>query len=227
LKIKTHNAPTERFTDVIATDKRVQVADHPLIQQCLTKLRDYQTPTSEFRLRAGQLSRLLVYEAMRNLGTREIGVETPVGSAKGIVLTDYVILAPVLRAGLILAEAAQKVLPTARVYHVGLRRDEATLQAISYYAKLPESLPSECKVYVLDPMLATGGSAVAAISLFAKLKVSSIHLVCFVASPEGIKKVHDTYPDVQITTGSIDDCLNEHGYIIPGLGDAGDRLFGT
>jgi uracil phosphoribosyltransferase len=212
---------------VIATDKRVQVADHPLVQQCLTKLRDYQTPTSEFRLRAGQLSRLLVYEAMRDLGTREIGVETPVGSAKGVVLTDYVILAPVLRAGLILAESAQKVLPTARVYHVGLRRDEATLQAISYYAKLPESLPEDCKVYVLDPMLATGGSAVAAISLFAKLKIRSLHLVCFVASPEGIKRVHQDYPDVQITTAAVDEKLNEHGYIIPGLGDAGDRLFGT
>jgi uracil phosphoribosyltransferase len=198
-----------------------------LVQQCLTRLRDYQTPTSEFRQRAGQLSTLLVYEAMRNLQSREIGVETPVGSAKGVVLTDYVILAPVLRAGLILAEEAQKVLPTARVYHVGLRRDEATLQAISYYAKLPESLPAECKVYVLDPMLATGGSAVAAISLFAKLKVSSLHLVCFVSSPEGIKRVHETYPDVQITTAAIDERLNENGYIIPGLGDAGDRLFGT
>ena len=212
---------------MIATEKKVHTAKHPLIQQCLTKLRDYQTPTSEFRLRAGQLSRLLVYEAMRNLGTREIGVETPVGAAQGVVLTDYVILAPVLRAGLILAEAAQKVLPTARVFHVGLRRDEATLQAISYYAKLPDTLPSESHVYILDPMLATGGSAVAAISLFAKLKVSAIHLVCFVASPEGIKRVHDHYPDVEITTAAVDDCLNEHGYIIPGLGDAGDRLFGT
>jgi uracil phosphoribosyltransferase len=137
------------------------------------------------------------------------------------------ILAPVLRAGLILAEAAQELMPTARIYHVGLRRDEATLQAISYYAKLPEALPAESRVYVLDPMLATGGSAVAAISLFTNLKVQTIDLVSFVAAPEGIKRVHEKFPQVKITTASVDSNLNEHGYIVPGLGDAGDRIFGT
>ncbi len=210
-----------------STTTRIQVCDHPLVQNLLTKIRDYQTPSGEFRRLASEMSHYLVYEAMRDLSTRPAGVETPVGPATGVVLTDYVILAPVLRAGLILAEAAQQLFPNSRIYHIGLRRDEATLQAISYYAKLPEALPSESNVYVLDPMLATGGSAVAAISLFNELGVKSIHLVSFVAAPEGIKKVQAKFPHVMITTGAIDDHLNEHGYIVPGLGDAGDRIFGT
>jgi uracil phosphoribosyltransferase len=206
----------------------VHVIEHPLAQQLLTRLRDYQTPTSEFRRRSQQLSTFLAYEAMRDLQVRPAGVETPLGPGKGIAINDYVVIAPILRAGLILAEAAQEIMPpTARVYHVGLRRDEKTLQAISYYTKLPDSLPLESKVYILDPMLATGGSAVAAISLFAKLQVSSIHLVSFLAAPEGIKKVKESFPNIKITVAAIDDHLNEHGYIVPGLGDAGDRIFGT
>ncbi|HEY9679658.1 MAG TPA: uracil phosphoribosyltransferase [Drouetiella sp.] len=212
---------------MVQTETSVKVANHPLVQQILTRLRDYQTPTGEFRQKALQLSKFLVYEAMTDLNVREVGVQTPVGAAKGTVLTDYLILAPVLRAGLILAEAAQELMPSARIYHVGLRRDEATLQAISYYAKLPEALPAESSVYVLDPMLATGGSAEAAISLFTNLGVQEVHLVSFVAAPEGIKRVHSKFPQVKITTASIDNNLNEHGYIVPGLGDAGDRIFGT
>lgn len=210
-----------------ATLAKVNVVSHPLVQNLLTRLRDYQTPTSSFRRKALQLSKFLVYEAMRDLQHREVGVETPVGPGKGIALRDYLILAPVLRAGLILSEAAQEILPHARIYHIGLRRDEQTLQAISYYAKLPEALPPDSRVYVLDPMLATGGSATAAISVFKELGVKEVHLVSFLAAPEGIKKVLDTYPDVKITTASIDSHLNEHGYIVPGLGDAGDRIFGT
>lgn len=210
------------------TATNVQVCDHPIIQQYLTRLRDYQTPSVDFRRIAIQMSKALAYEAMRDLSTREASVETPVGPARGIALSDYVVIAPILRAGLVLAEAAQDLIPpTARVYHVGLKRDEATLEAISYYAKLPEKLPAESKVYVLDPMLATGGSANAAIQLFANLHVSQIHLVCFLAAPEGIKKVHEKFPQVKITTASIDSHLNEHGFIVPGLGDAGDRIFGT
>lgn len=212
---------------MITAETKVKVASHPLVQQLLTKLRDYQTPSSEFRHRAAQMSRYLMYEAFSDLSTREVGVETPVGSSKGIVLSDYVILAPVLRAGLVLAEGAQELFPAARIYHIGLRRDETTLQAISYYAKLPEALPPDSITFVLDPMLATGGSACAAISLFDKLGVKTINLVSFVASPEGIKRVHDKFPDVRITTASVDEGLNEHGYIVPGLGDAGDRIFGT
>lgn len=207
---------------------QVTVVDHPLAQQLLTRLRDYNTPTIEFRQKALLLSQFLAYEAMRDLTMREAGVETPVGPGKGVVLPDYVVIAPILRAGLVLAQAAQDIMPpTARVYHVGLRRDEETLQAISYYSKLPEKLPTDSKVYVLDPMLATGGSAAAAIGLFVNLNVRDIHLVSFLAAPEGIKHVQDAYPRVKITVASIDDCLNEHGYIVPGLGDAGDRIFGT
>lgn len=212
---------------MIALDKQVQVVDHPLVQHLLTKIRDYQTAPHKFRRYAISLSEHLVYEACRAMKTREVGVETPVGPAKGVSMTDYVILAPVLRAGLVMAEAAQHLLPAARIYHVGLKRDEETLEAKSYYAKLPDSLPNDCRVFVLDPMLATGGSAVAAIDLFKKMKVGNIHLVSFVAAPEGIKKVHSVYSDVQITCASVDEKLNEKGYIVPGLGDAGDRIFGT
>jgi uracil phosphoribosyltransferase len=209
------------------TKTTVKVCDHPLVQQLLTRLRDYQTPSPEFRAAALRMSAYLVYEAMRELGVRSVGVETPLGPCKGTALSDYVILAPVLRAGLIMSEAAQEIYPNARIYHIGLRRDEQTLQAISYYAKLPDALPKESRVIVLDPMLATGGSASAAISIFADLGVKTIELVSFVAAPEGIKKVLDKFPQVKITTAAVDDQLNEHGYILPGLGDAGDRIFGT
>ncbi|MCA9816608.1 MAG: uracil phosphoribosyltransferase [Cyanobacteriota/Melainabacteria group bacterium] len=212
---------------MIETSTKLRVVDHPLVKQSLTRLRDHQTPSNEFRATALRLSRFLVYEAMQDLSVRPVGVETPVGPGEGVVLSDYVILAPVLRAGLVLSEAAENLFPNVRIYHVGLKRDEVTLEAISYYAKLPDSLPPDCKVYVLDPMLATGGSAVAAISLFQKLEVRTINLVSFVAAPEGIEKVHKEFPDVTITTAAVDDHLNEHGYIVPGLGDAGDRIFGT
>lgn len=205
----------------------VQICNHPLVQQLLTKLRDYQTPSGEFRRRAKQISRYLVYEAMRDLNVRSAGVETPLGPAKGCQLSDYIILAPILRAGLIMAEAAQEFVPDSRIYHIGLKRDESTLQAMSYYAKLPDALPLDSRIYILDPMLATGGSALAAISLFTNLKVNNIHLISLVSSPEGIKKVLDKEPKVRITTAAIDDCLNEFAYIVPGLGDAGDRIFGT
>jgi uracil phosphoribosyltransferase len=212
---------------MISTDALVKVVEHPLVQYTLTRLRDYQTASSEFRPLAIELGRFLVYEAMNELTARSVGVETPISPAKGTVLSDYVILAPILRAGLVLAEGAQHLFPSARIYHIGLRRDENTLEAISYYARLPEALPAESRVFVLDPMLATGGSAVAAISLFAKLGVKQIQLVSFVAAPEGIKQVHSKFPNVKITTAAIDQQLNEHAYIVPGLGDAGDRAFGT
>ncbi len=205
----------------------VKVVNHPLAQNLLTRLRDYQTPSSEFRQKSLQLSSFLIYEAASDLNCRQTGVETPIAPAKGIALSDYIILAPILRAGLVLAEAAQELLPNARIYHIGLHRDEKTLQAKSYYSLLPEVLPADSSVFILDPMLATGGSAIAAITLFVGLKVNTINLISFVASPEGIAKVQKAFPQVKITTASIDDQLNEHGYIVPGLGDAGDRIFGT
>jgi uracil phosphoribosyltransferase len=218
---------TAQTTSTKSTGPAIKVVGHPLVQSLLTRLRDYQTPVSEFRQKSLQLARYLVYEAANDLNKRPTGVETPIGPAKGLVLSDYIILAPILRAGLILADAAQEILANARIYHIGLHRDEETLQAISYYSKLPDVLPADSCVFILDPMLATGGSAVAAITLFAGLKVNTIKLVSFVASPEGIARVQKTFPQVSITTASIDDQLNEHGYIVPGLGDAGDRIFGT
>lgn len=212
---------------MIGTDTKVTVINHPLVQKTLTDLRDLSTPSHEFRALAHRLSYFLVYEAMKSLSVRSVGVETPVGPGEGVVLTDYIILAPVLRAGLVLSEAAQQLFPNVRIYHVGLKRDEETLEAKSYYAKLPDTLPPDCRVFILDPMLATGGSAVAAISLFDKLGVETIQLVNFVASPEGVERVHKAYPNVKIVTASMDSHLNEHGYIVPGLGDAGDRIFGT
>lgn len=212
---------------MVLTNTKVNVIEHPLAAQALTRLRDFQTVSHDFRFTALRLSQYLVYEAMRDLKVKEVGVETPLGPGSGTAIVDYVILAPVLRAGLILAEAAQDLMPNSRIYHIGLRRDEETLEAKSYYAKLPESLPPDCRTYVLDPMLATGGSACAAISLFAKMGVQNIHLVSFLAAPEGVKRVCDQYPNVVITTASIDSNLNEFGYIVPGLGDAGDRIFGT
>ncbi len=209
------------------TKTSVKTITHPLVQQLLTKIRDYQSLPGAFRQYALQLSNCLMYEALSDLQTQPASVETPLEGAIGTIISDYVIFAPVLRAGLVLAEAAQVLMPDARIYHIGLKRDEKTLKAISYYALLPEALPPDSRVYVLDPMLATGGSATAAISLFADRGVNNIYLVSLVAAPEGIKKVLDTFPQVKIITASIDDHLNEHGYIVPGLGDAGDRLFGT
>ena len=212
---------------MIALQEQVQVVDHPVVQHLLTRLRDYHTAPHKFRRYSIALSEHLVYEACRSMKCRDVNVETPVGPAKGHSMTDYVVLAPVLRAGLVMSEAAQRILPAARVYHVGLKRDEETLEAKSYYAKLPDSRPSDSRVFVLDPMLATGGSAVAAIELFKKMNVATVQLVSFVAAPEGIKRVHSAYKDVQITCASVDEKLNERGYIVPGLGDAGDRIFGT
>jgi uracil phosphoribosyltransferase len=213
--------------NMISTNSLVKVVEHPLVQETLTRIRDYTTPASEFRALAIKLGKFLVYEAMTDLTKRAAGVETPIGPAQGVVLSDYVILAPILRAGLLLAEGAQELFPAARIYHIGLRRDENTFEAHSYYARLPEALPLESRVFVLDPMLATGGSVGTAIALFDKLGVEQIHLVSFVAAPEGIKSVHSKFPKVKITTAAIDHALNEHAYIVPGLGDAGDRAFGT
>ena len=212
---------------MIALGNKVQVVDHPVVQHLLTKLRDYQTQSPDFRRYSITLSQYLIYEASRQMIVRELAVETPVGQAKGSALTDYVILAPVLRAGLVMAEAAQKMLPAARIYHVGLKRDETTLEAISYYAKLPDSLPPDSRVIVLDPMLATGGSATATADVLKRWGVTKIKFVGLIAAPEGIKAMQPAHPDIDIYVAAIDDHLNERAYIVPGLGDAGDRQFGT
>jgi uracil phosphoribosyltransferase len=170
----------------------------------------------------------MTYEAAREMQTEAITVPTPVASAEGVRIAEpHLILAPILRAGLSMIDGASEMFPEAQVRHVGLYRDEATLQPVEYYVKIPAQLPADSLVFILDPMLATGGSAVAAVDVFKKRGVSRIRFLCLIASPEGVATLQAAHPDVHIVCASVDDHLNEKGYIVPGLGDAGDRCFGT
>ncbi|ACK42092.1 MULTISPECIES: uracil phosphoribosyltransferase [Dictyoglomus] len=205
----------------------VIVVDHPLVQHKLTKLRDKSTEPKEFRELLSEISSLMLYEVTRNLPTKEVEVETPLGIAKGKVLNNKdLAIVPILRAGLVMAEGMLRILPSAKVGHIGLYRDPNTLKPVQYYTKLPEDIDKR-EVVVVDPMLATGGSAIAAISILKTKGVKNIKFVCIISAPEGIEALKNSHPDVDIYTAAIDEKLNDHGYIIPGLGDAGDRLFGT
>ncbi len=205
----------------------VIVVDHPLVQHKLTKLRDKNTGPKEFRELLFEISSLMLYEVTKNLPTKEVEVETPLGIAKGKVLDNKdLAIVPILRAGLVMADGMLQILPSAKVGHIGLYRDPETLKPVQYYTKLPEDIDKR-EVIVVDPMLATGGSAVAAISILKAKGVKDIKFVCIISAPEGIETLRNSHPDVDIYTASIDERLNDHGYIIPGLGDAGDRLFGT
>lgn len=205
----------------------VHVLDHPLIQHKLTYIRDKNTGTKEFRELVDEVAMLMAFEITRDLPLEEVSVETPVAEAKAKILSGKKIgLIPILRAGLGMVDGMLKLLPAARVGHVGLYRDPETLQPVEYYIKLPSDI-SERELIVIDPMLATGGSANDAIHSLKKRGAKKIRLMCLVAAPEGIKVIQDNHPDVDIYLCSIDEGLNEHGYIVPGLGDAGDRLFGT
>ncbi len=205
----------------------VTIVDHPLVRHKLSLMRAADTSTSKFRLLMREISLLLGYEATRDLALAETDIVTPLEAARVPVLAGKkVCLVSILRAGNGILDGMLDLVPSARVGHIGLYREPRTLQAIEYYLKLPDDLP-ERDVILLDPMLATGTSAVAAISRLVELKARSIKFVCLVAAPEGIDKVHRIFPDVPIVTASVDRCLDEHGYILPGLGDAGDRLFGT
>lgn len=169
----------------------------------------------------------MLYEVTKNLPTKEVEVETPLGIAKGKVLDNKdLAIVPILRAGLVMADGMLQILPSAKVGHIGLYRDPETLKPVQYYTKLPEDIDKR-EVIVVDPMLATGGSAVAAISILKAKGVKDIKFVCIISAPEGIETLRNSHPDVDIYTAAIDERLNDHGYIIPGLGDAGDRLFGT
>lgn len=203
----------------------VTVVDHPLAEHLLTSLRDRTTPPPVFRTLAKRLALALTLEAIRDLPTEEIGVQTPLEATRGGVLGDLVAV-PILRAGLGMLEAVTELFPEVAVGYIGLERDEASLQPQSYYRKLP---PVDGRhVLVLDPMLATGGSGSAALSAVKDAgSPSSIRFVCVVAAPEGIAKLQADHPDIAIFTASVDRELNDHGYILPGLGDFGDRLFGT
>lgn len=204
----------------------VHVISHPVAQELLTQLRDARTPSPLFRQYAQRLSVLVATEAMRDLPTAAVVVETPLGPANGVRIAADVVVVPVLRAGLGMLDAVLSVVPHARVGHIGLQRDETTAVASQYYAKFPAGLDSSVVVLV-DPMLATGGSAVASLELLASRGARNVRLLCIVAAPEGIREIEAHFPDVQIYTLAIDSHLNAHKFIVPGLGDFGDRLFGT
>lgn len=208
---------------------KVIVLDHPLIQHKLTYIRDRNTGTKDFRELVDEVSMLMAFEITRDLSLRDETVETPLGETKTQVLDGKKIgLIPILRAGLGMVDGMLLLMPAAKVGHIGMFRDEETLQPQEYFFKMPQDI-EEREVIVVDPMLATGGSAIMAIDSLVKrnVKAESIKFVCLVAAPEGVKALQDAYPEVDIFSGALDEKLNEDGYILPGLGDAGDRLFGT
>lgn len=201
-------------------------SQHPLVKHKLTLLRDVKTKPKKFRELVRELAMLLCYEATTDLALKEKMAETPMGEAKGSELVDKIGLIPILRAGLGMVEGIWEMMPGAEVWHIGLYRDERTLKPVSYYNKLPTS-PSVEVCLVLDPMLATGGSAVATVDILKNWGAKRIKFVGLLAAPEGIETLHDAHPDVPIHVAQIDERLNDIGYIVPGLGDAGDRQFGT
>ncbi|MEA3336007.1 MAG: uracil phosphoribosyltransferase [Chloroflexota bacterium] len=204
----------------------VHVSNHPLIRHKLTLLRDKRTEPKKFRELVRELAILLAYEATQDLGVSSATVETPMGLADGHVLTENIGLVPVLRAGLGMVEGIWEMMPSAEVWHIGLYRDERTLRPVEYYNKLPVA-PTVQVCLILDPMLATGGSASATVDILKKWGAQRIKFVGIIAAPEGIERLSGAHPDVPIHLAAVDDRLNEIGYIVPGLGDAGDRQFGT
>lgn len=207
--------------------KNVFVFDHPLIQHKISLLRDKNTNTKEFRELVSEIAMLMGYEVTRNMPLKEVEIETPVGVARTKVISGKKLgIVPILRAGLGMMDGMLNLLPMAKVGHIGLYRDPNTLQPVEYYCKLPEDA-SEREIVILDPMLATGGSASAAITFIKDKGVSSIKLMCLIAAQTGIDRINTDHPDVEIYCAAVDEKLNDHAYIIPGLGDAGDRLFGT
>ena len=205
----------------------VHVLDHPLIQHKLAILRNKSTGVKEFRELIGEISGLMCYEATRNLPTEEVEVETPVAVAKCQMLAGKKLaIIPILRAGLGMVDSMVDMIPSAKIGHIGLYRDPETHLPVEYYCKLPEDIGSR-QVYVVDPMLATGGSAIAAIDFLKKHGCKNIIMMNIIGCPEGVKAVTEAHPDVDLYVAAIDEKLNEHKYIIPGLGDAGDRIFGT
>ena len=206
---------------------KVVIIDHPLVQHKISLLRDEKTGSKDFRELVGELAMLMAYEVTRDLPLKEVEVKTPVATAKTKVIAGKKLgVVPILRAGLGMVDGFLKLVPTARVGHVGLYRDPETLKPVEYYCKLPNDV-GERELVILDPMLATGGSANAAISFLKARGAKSIKLVCLLGAPEGIEAVTKEHDDVDVFLAAVDEKLNDHGYIVPGLGDAGDRLFGT
>ena len=205
----------------------LHIVEHPLIAHKLTLIRDKTTGVKEFREAVSEIAMLLCYEAPRDLPLKEIEIETPVAVTKSKVISGKKLaIVPILRAGIGMVDGILNLVPAAKVGHIGLYRDPETTRPVEYYCKLPEDIASR-EVIILDPMLATGGSAVAAIRLLKEKGVEHIKMMNIIAAPEGAALVKSTYPDVEIYCAAMDERLNEHAYIVPGLGDAGDRLFGT
>lgn len=205
----------------------VTLLDHPLIKHKISKLRDVNTKTNEFRQIVKELAIMEGYEALRHLETIDKEIETPIEKTiQPVVEAKKLCFVPILRAGLGMVDGLVELVPNAKVGHLGLYRDEVTHTPVEYYCKLPNSI-TECDVYVIDPMLATGGSAIDAIKLLQNRGVKRISFICIIAAPEGVKAFKEAYPDVPLYIGSLDRELNENAYICPGLGDCGDRIFGT
>ena len=209
------------------SDLKVNVIDHPLIQHKLTLMRQKDTGTKDFRELLEEISMFMAYEITRDFPLKEVEIETPVAKCKSKVLAGKKVgVVPILRAGLGMLSGVVNMIPAARVGHVGMYRDPETLKPVEYYCKLPSDV-AERTLIVVDPMLATGGSASAALSLIKEKGAQSIILMCLVAAPEGIEVINKEHPDVPVYVAAVDEKLNDHGYIVPGLGDAGDRIFGT
>ena len=208
-------------------DEMVHIFDHPLIQHKLAILRDERTGVKEFREIVSEIATLMCYEATRDLPTEEVTIKTPVATGTFRALAGKKLaIVPVLRAGLGMVDGILTLIPSAKVGHIGLYRDPETLEPVEYYCKMPNDI-AERDVIILDPMLATGGSASAAIQFIKNYDVKHIKLMNIIAAPEGVERIRKDHPDVEIYCAALDEKLNEHGYIVPGLGDAGDRIFGT
>ena len=206
---------------------KVVVMDHPLIQHKIGILRRVETGSKDFRTLIGEIAMLECYEATRDLQLADVEIETPICKTTAKELKGKKLaVVPILRAGLGMVDGVLAMIPAAKVGHIGLYRNEETLEPVEYFCKLPADCANR-EVFVVDPMLATGGSAIAAIQMLKNRGVKNIHFMCVIAAPEGIKKMQEAHPDVDLIIGALDDHLNEKGYIVPGLGDAGDRIFGT
>lgn len=205
----------------------VHVMDHPLIEHKISYIRSKDIGTKEFREVIGEIAQLMCYEATRDLKMKEVEIETPVARTTGRVLDGKKLaIVPILRAGIGMVDGMLSLIPAAKVGHIGLYRDPGTLEPVEYYCKLPSDC-EERQVFVVDPMLATGGSSAAAVSMLKEKGVKNIRFLCIIAAPEGVERMREEHPDVDLYIGALDERLNDHGYIVPGLGDAGDRIFGT